>query len=116
MTESVKRKVGRPRKPLPGPYLGHNPGTVTHEHRANGGYDRPPLVTLTVAPITPRLLNLHATALYLTVSDWTVRDLEAAGTLSRVRIPLPNNGELRKILLDRFELVCLIENWKEKGS
>ena len=71
---------------------------------------------LTIAPVAPRLLDLHAAALYLTVSEWTVRDLEAAGTIARVRIPLSNNGELRKLLFDRVELDCLIENWKEKGS
>lgn len=64
--------------------------------------------------IDPRLLGLGATAFYLgDVSPWTVRDLEAAGVLKRVRIPLPNGGELRKLLFDREDLDRLVESWKE---
>lgn len=70
------------------------------------------------APLTiePRLLDLEAAALYLGVSSWTVRDLEAAGTLRRVRVPLPNGGELRKLLFDRQDLDLLIERWKDGGG
>ena len=67
---------------------------------------------LAVAPVLPRLLNLEGTAAYLGVSPWIVRDLEAAGILSRVRIPLPN-GELRKLLFDRQELDHLVRLWKD---
>ena len=41
------------------------------------------------------------------------RDLEAAGTLPRVRVPLPNGGELRKLLFDKADLDTLIEHWKD---
>jgi hypothetical protein len=44
-----------------------------------------------------------------------VRDLEANGTLKRVRIPLPNGGELRKLLFDRADLDRLVEAWKERA-
>jgi len=47
------------------------------------------------------------------VSAWTIRDLEATGVLARVRIPLPNGGELRKVLFDREDLDRLIARWKE---
>jgi hypothetical protein len=60
----------------------------------------------------PRLLDLDAAGAYLAVSPWTVRDLIAAGTLARVRIPLPNGGELRKVLLDREDLDRLVARWK----
>ena len=63
--------------------------------------------------MAPRLLALAATAAYLGVSAWTVRDLEAAGVLKRVRIPLPAGGELRKLLFDRGDLDRLIDAWKE---
>lgn len=63
----------------------------------------------------PRLLDLRATAAYHGVSEWTVRDLAAAGVLYRVRIPLPHGGELRKVLFDRTDLDRLIEAWKESG-
>jgi hypothetical protein len=62
--------------------------------------------------IAPRLLDLRTAAAYLGVSDWTARDLEAAGTLKRVRIPLPNHGELRKLLFDRVDLDRLVDAWK----
>lgn len=69
---------------------------------------------VTVAAVLPRLLDLDATAAYLGVSPWTVRDLEAAGILSRVRIPLPN-GELRKLLFDREDLDHLVALWKDQS-
>jgi hypothetical protein len=72
------------------------------------------LVRRPSAPIVPRLLDLHGTASYLSVSEWTVRDLEACGILARVRVPLPNHGELRKILFDKEDLDRLIEAWKEE--
>jgi hypothetical protein len=64
----------------------------------------------------PRLLDLRAAAAYLGVSPWTVRDLEAAGTLCRVRVPLPHHGELRKLLFDRVDLDRLIDRWKDSGG
>jgi hypothetical protein len=66
-----------------------------------------------VAAVPPRLLDLAATAAYLGVSPWTVRDLEAAGSLRRMRIPLPHGGELRKLLFDREDLDRLIAGWKD---
>jgi hypothetical protein len=68
-----------------------------------------------IAPLVSRLLDLHRAAQYLSISEWTVRDLEAAGVLRRVRVPLPNHGELRKILFDRGDLDHLIEVWKDRG-
>ena len=50
------------------------------------------------------------------MSKWTVRELEARGILSRVRVPLPNGGELRKLLFDREDLDRLITAWKDAGS
>jgi hypothetical protein len=88
------------------------PGTVPTESRVNGGVHDSAAVQQTVVPVGPRLLDLHAAAHYLGVSAWTVRDLEAAGTVPRVRIPLPNAGELRKLLFDRADLDRLIDNWK----
>jgi hypothetical protein len=68
-----------------------------------------------VVPVLPRLLDLDGTAAYLGVSPWTVRDLEAAGSLHRVRIPLPQGGELRKLLFDREELDHLVTLWKDSA-
>jgi len=85
--------------------------------------------------VQPRLLDLAASAAYLNVSEWTVREMEWAGILRRVRVPLPStdtrklrqlasptsdhrpafrnwDGELRKILFDRADLDRLIDAWK----
>jgi len=66
--------------------------------------------------MTPRLLNLEAAAAYLSVSPWTVRDLEAAGVLPRVRVPLPDGRELRKLLFDKADLDRLIGAWKDTAA
>lgn len=63
--------------------------------------------------ITPRLLDLEAAATYLSVSPWTIRDLEAKRVLPRVRVPLPDGGELRKLLFDKADLDRLIDAWKD---
>src|SRR5438445_2206009 len=57
-----------------------------------------------------RLLDLDQAAAYLGVSPWTVRDLEAGGTIRRVRVPLSNGRELRKLLFDKSDLDRLIES------
>ena len=117
--QPLQGKRGRPRKPLPGPDPTHKTGTISQTPReprvngVNGDDERGALARLTVVPITPRLLDLSAAAAYLGLSVWTVRDLEGTGTLARVRIPMPNNGELRKLLFDRTDLDELIERWKD---
>jgi hypothetical protein len=63
--------------------------------------------------LVPRLLDLDAAAAYLSMSPWTVRDLEAKGVLPRVRVPLPQGGELRKLLFDKADLDRLIGAWKD---
>lgn len=99
----ARRRPGRPRK------RGQTPG----EEPSPSSERRAPLKCVTVAPVPPRLLDLEATAAYLGVSPWTVRDLEAAGTLRRVRVPLPT-GELRKLLFDREDLDHLVTLWKDQ--
>lgn len=103
----ARRPVGRPRK------YGHVPGTSPAQGPEISEVKGRALAYLAVAPVPPRLLDLEATAAYLGVSGWTVRDLEAAGTLRRVRVPLPNGGELRKLLFDRMDLDHLVGAWKD---
>jgi len=67
---------------------------------------------LSAAPRPARLLELEGAAAYLGVSPWTIRDLEAAGTIKRVRVPLAQGRELRKLLFDKMDLDRLIEAWK----
>lgn len=102
---------GRPRKTGE---LGHNAGTTNQDSRMNSGIKGRTLAPhTTVLPVDRRLLDLNATAQYLSVSRWTVRDMEAAGVLHRVRLPLADHGELRKILFDRVALDRLIDGWKD---
>jgi len=82
----------------------------------NTGKNGSALACQAIAPVSPRLLDLEATAAYLGVSPWTVRDMESAGTLARVRLPLPNGGELRKLLFDRQDLDRLVEAWKDRQN
>jgi hypothetical protein len=86
-SERLKGKPGRPRKA--------------------------PLEPVQTPAVTARLLDLDGSAVYLSISPWTVRGLDAAGVLKRVRVPLPNGGELRKVLFDREDLDRLIAAWKD---
>ena len=81
--------------------------------RTQSGTNDGTAVHITVAPVTPRLLDLHRSADYLSLSEWTIRGLEQTGVLKRVRVPLANAGELRKLLFDRADLDRLIESWKD---
>ncbi len=105
----LRRRPGRPRKAPPG----HEAVRAQAGASLNSGPDGGALAQ---QASVPRLLDLRATAVYLGVSGWTVRDLDAAGVLRRVRVPLPNGGELRKLLFDRANLDRLIEAWKECGG
>ena len=119
----MKGKPGRPRKPLPGHESGHSTGTAKHETRVNGGDERGALVTGAVAPVAPRLFDLAASAAYLGISPWVIRDLQHAGILARVYVPGPPSQpgkpqrvdeNLRKLLFDRVDLDRLVEVWKKK--
>jgi hypothetical protein len=105
----LRRGPGRPRKADPG----HVPGTSQLDTRMNSRSERGALAPGTSAP---RLLDLRQTADYMGMSTWTVRDLEAAGVLARVRVPLPGGGELRKLLFDRTDLDRLIASWKDAAA
>ena len=89
--ERLRGKPGRPRKP------------------------RPEAVPDGTASIPPRLLDVEGAAAYLSVSSWTVRDLHAAGKLSRVRLPLAGDRECRRLLFDRVDLDRLVERSKESA-
>ena len=107
-------KSGRPPKAQPRAESGHNTDTAGSQPHIRSGAQAGPLALPSLAPVHPRLLDLHATAAYLGVSEWTIRDLEGAGVLPRVRLPLPNHKELRKILFDVHDLDRLIDTWKEQ--
>lgn len=77
----------------------------------NGTVVDPPSASVASAN-APRLLDIRAAAEYLSVSTWTIRDLEAAGELQRVRLPLPGHREVRRLLFDRLDLDRLVERSK----
>jgi len=67
-------------------------------------------------PLAPRLLDVAGAAAYLSLKPGTIRALVHGGVLRRVRIPLPDHGELRRVLLDRSDLDRLVEVSKEAGA
>ena len=109
---AAQHRLGRPGRPrkTPLPVGGARPGggPAPPEEgllRGRSGGDG------TVAgPLSPRLLDLEATAEYLSLSPRTVRELEHQGVIKRVAIPL-GAGEIRKTLFDRLSLDRLVETW-----
>ena len=104
----LRGRPGRPRKQSAGIDGGHVMGTSRADTRINGRPPRGTVVQQASAPrrrepIQPRLLSLRQTAEYLNLSLWTVRELEAAGTLHRIQL-----GAVRKLLFDRAALDQLI--------
>jgi hypothetical protein len=104
----LRRPPGRPRK-VAGAQASQTPGLSIPADRSQSYKASVPAL----CPISPRLLDLATAAAYLGVSPWTVRDLEAARIVPRVRMPLPGGGELRKLLFDRDDLDQLIRVWKD---
>jgi len=104
----LRQKPGRPRKEVT--------GSITPDKASDGGRGRDPnrrtVVYEAVSSIPPRLLDVRAAAAYLGVSPWTIRDLEANGTLRRVNVPSGPGRDLRKLLFDREDLDHLVEAWK----
>lgn len=90
--ERLRGKPGRPRKPKS---------------------EAEPEAMAAMRRVIARLLDVREAAAYLSVSTWTIRDLIGNGTLRRVRIQLPNNGELRRLLVDREDLDRLVAQWKD---
>jgi len=108
----LRRPPGRPRlasSPLSPP--ASQAGALS-QAAENAGPIRVTVPTL--CPVTPRLLDVAGAAEYLSVSEWTIRDLDAAGYLPRVRLPLPGGKELRRLLYDRADLDRLVDRSKER--
>jgi len=109
--ERLRRPPGRPRKAaeVKSTLAPQAPALTSAPLSTRAGGTGVPAV----CPILPRLLDLNSAARYLAVSPWTVRDLEAGGVLARVRVQLPDGGELRKLLFDREDLDRLVARWKD---
>jgi hypothetical protein len=100
----LRRGPGRPRKTEAAPTALTAVPSDEREDEARGA--------CASRPLEARLLGLAQTAHYLGISVWTVRDLEANGTLRRVAIPLAGGRDLRKLLFDRTDLDRLVDAWK----
>jgi excisionase family DNA binding protein len=124
----LPRRPGRPRKAVSGHVVGmsdaggidssgHNGRAVAQEASAppspTAAEKRDQRRERALAAIHPRLLDVPAAAAYLSVPEATVYDLAARGVLRRVRVPLPDGSELRKLLFDRSDVDRLIDGWKE---
>lgn len=76
---------------------------------------RPVVTRTSIAAVAetwlPRLLDVEGAAAYLSVSTWTIRDLESAGELRRVRLPLTGR-DVRRLLFDRADLDRLVDRAK----
>jgi hypothetical protein len=94
--------------------MGTRRAQPTARDRVNRGVgERRRVTSASGHALEPKLLSLASTARYLDLAPWTVRELEWAGVLLRVRVPLPGGRQLRKILFDRDDLDRLIRTWKD---
>ena len=69
-----------------------------------------------------RLVGLHAAAVYLGISFWTVRDYVQQGLIPTVELPalLPREGDrqrkaLRRVLVDMRDLDVFVESRKRRA-
>jgi len=104
----LRQKPGRPPKEICGSIAPNKVSDGEHGHTPV----RRTVACEVVSHIPPRLLDLKSSAAYLRVSPWTIRDLEASGTLRRVNVPLGMGKDLRKLLFDREDLDPLVDSWK----
>lgn len=100
------RRPGRPRKAAPAA------DKESSASRQSPLFTRPPGPDVPETCPVSRLLDVNAAAAYLSVSPWTIRDLEAVGELSRVRLPL-GRSEVRRLLFDRRDLDRLIDRSRD---
>lgn len=111
-------RPGRPRKhPRPEPSTGtaraQGPEKAA-ESPAKGAKSRSatPGQGGALQPLSPRLLDVRAAAGYLGVSTWTIRDLDGAGRLPRVRLTIAGR-DCRRLLYDVRDLDRLIDVSKD---
>lgn len=61
--------------------------------------------------VTPRLLDIQSAAVYLSVSEWTLRSWIADGLLAPVELPSVRNKreKNRRLLFDRLALDSFVD-------
>jgi hypothetical protein len=104
----ARRRPGRPRKVK----SSHISATSPHELAENKDVKRG---ALAYSAVSPRLLTADQAARYLGISYWSVRNLEAAGTLKRISIPGRLGNDMRRLLYDKADLDRHIQLWKDQN-
>ncbi len=103
----------------------HIVGTAGAETLVNSGAKGQALAHQASA-LTPRLLDLPTAAAYLSISHWTLRELEARGYIPRVVLEMPaeaqrrprngkhsvGSGVMRKLLFDKQDLDDYVDRSK----
>jgi len=89
---------------------GHSTGTDALENTEKAGDVKQAKDTKSSAlAFTPRLLDLKASAHYLSLGVWSVRELVWAGRLPVVKIRRPDgSGDINRVLIDRNDLDAFI--------
>jgi hypothetical protein len=106
--ERLRGRPGRPRR-------GTGEARAATATRVNGGLESSGQDSQSGRPaLPPRLLDVAGTALYLSISADSVRELDASGVLSpaRVRIPAGSGRTLSRVLFDRAEIDRLVAGWR----
>ena len=57
----------------------------------------------------PRVMDLEASAHYLSIGVWSVRELIWAGKIPTIKIPRPDGEPIRRVLILRDDLDAFIE-------
>lgn len=73
------------------------------------------ITTAAVGTLQPRLLDISGLAAYLSISEWSARDLVSRGVIPRVSIPL-GSKDFRRVVVDRQSVDALLEQWREPAS
>lgn len=88
-------------------------GTAAPQLPANAGLGAGALAH--AASVQPRLLTRPMAAKYLSISIWSLIDLENAGHLRRVRLPV-GERDLRVVLYDKADLDRLVDASREEPA
>ncbi len=94
-------------------------GTSALQSAENARADRSTLASEAIAPVHPRLLDIHGAACYVSLSVGVIRDLVKAEHLRPVRVLLPakeKKGRPERVLngfrFDVHDLDALVQEWK----
>jgi hypothetical protein len=118
----LRGRPGRPRKVVVNPEMNSEAASTTAHTGVpqTRALSKPSNRTSTSSPgvpavcpdLGPRLVDIRTAAKYLSIFTWSIRDLESAGALRRIRLPLASK-DMRKLLFDRRDLDRLVDTAKD---